>query len=315
MNDRTPVRQVHGLWLDAVRFTRSSAATVWARSMQMGAVFVLPPKVAALPGERQRAEALARSEARRLRDAELFYVTEEAARTVSGREFLSPPDLGGLMPAPSGLMVWEEPPVWVEEGMPIRAASWGPAFDGGVWASWWTDTEACVRAGLIHATASPVLGRITYHQEVHFLSNAWPAQADDPASAEYGLYRSLIDTWSAITSGAVERVDPVTGTVAEGRVMKKLGVKYRPVHQLRPSAGGGKTVFAQDIVRQLLEADGVVRVDRPYPGGLPPDLAPWHFYSPEAGHCLFVRAARGQGASGPWPGGRHFGLNGLSLHL
>lgn len=104
-------------------------------------------------GDAEDAAELARGELSRLRDAELFWVSEGmtdlaevAAETLPGFS-LQPEDL----PAPSGLLVFDRPVGEVrtveyggtEEVGYIRGASWGPTPPGlpdGVWVSWYTDS-------------------------------------------------------------------------------------------------------------------------------------------------------------------------------
>ncbi|MFF7837604.1 hypothetical protein ACFZC6_02025 [Streptomyces ossamyceticus] len=98
------------------------------------------------------AQELARLEAERVRNGELFWVSSDmtelvgaASKTMPGFT-LAPDD----MPSPWGFMAFEKPirtitSPYTGEDIPIVAASWGPLpfadfASGGVWASWYSDT-------------------------------------------------------------------------------------------------------------------------------------------------------------------------------
>jgi hypothetical protein len=256
--------------------------------MQAGsAVFVMPPSVARLPGAHDRASALARAEDERLREAALFYMNAAAANTVAEQELVSF-ELADLRPTPAGLMVWEEPPAQVDKGIVIRAASWGPAHDGGIWMAWWTDTEVCVRAGLMSPLVANLTGRLSYHEEMHTPPRRWPVQADEPSFPQHRQVRSLIGAWAAIRSGALVETRPLAPIPPERKQMKRLGLTARPVRCFKPSPTGGTPPTPQEIVRRELQLRKITPDDRPYPGQLPAELAPWHHYTSDRGHCLMV---------------------------
>ncbi|MFV5996129.1 hypothetical protein ACNPQM_27910 [Streptomyces sp. NPDC056231] len=286
--DLTAAHKVHGLWLEAVGFLRHNAASVWAKVMEAGgATFVMPPSVARLPRAHDRASALAKAEGERLSEAELFYMNVAAATTIAKQDLVSF-ELADLLPSPAGLLVWEEPPARVDMGILIRAASWGPAHDGGTWMAWWSDTEECVRAGLFSPLVVKINGRLSYHAEMHTPPRNWPAQADEPKYPQHIQVRSLIGAWAAIRSGVLAETTPLAPIPAERKQMKRLGLTSRPVRCFEPSPSGGTPPTPQEIVRRELELQKITADDRPYPSQLPAELAPWHHYTPHGGHCLMV---------------------------
>ncbi|MEV7154860.1 hypothetical protein AB0N77_09575 [Streptomyces misionensis] len=133
-------------------------------------------------GIHQAAQELARLEAERVRNGELFWVNSDmtelvaaASKTMPGFT-LSPAD----MPSPWGFMAFEKPIRVITseltgDDIPIVAASWGPYpaadFDnGGVWASWYSDVDAVVnrKSGLpaeVKAMMQSELPTFTYDCE------------------------------------------------------------------------------------------------------------------------------------------------------
>ncbi|MET8205852.1 hypothetical protein ABZT51_07345 [Streptomyces sp. NPDC005373] len=286
--DRTGIQDVHALWLQTVDFLRYNAPQTWADMLQReGVTFLMPPAVAALERVQDQAVALANAESRRLRKADLFYITRDAAASVAG--LVGIPciaEISSILPSPSGLMVWEEPPVHIARGVVLRAVSWGPAHDGGTWWSWWTDTAACVRAGIAVPTMLMVNGGLTFHEEVHTEPDFWPVQADDPTLPEHAQFRSLLFTWMAISCGLLVYRESVAPSQDIRAHLRRTGVESRPVHCVIP-VGGDRPGLAQ-ILRRQLQLDGKVIEERPYPGCLPAHLAPWHVYVPDLGHRLIV---------------------------
>ncbi|MCZ4508179.1 hypothetical protein O3Q52_08175 [Streptomyces sp. ActVer] len=287
--DRTGIQDVHALWLQTLDFLHYNAPQTWADMLQQeGVTFLMPPAVAALERAQDQAAALANAERRRLRKADLFYITREAAASVM--ELTDVPciaQIASIVPSPSGLMVWEEPPVRIERGVVLRAVSWGPSYDGGTWWSWWTDTAACVRAGIAEPTMLMIHGGLTFHEEVHTEPDFWPVQADDPALPEHLQFRALLFTWMAISCGLLvyrESVGPSQDICGH---LRRTGVESRAVHRVIPASGSDRPGLAQ-ILRRQLQLDGATTEERPYPGYLPARLAPWHVYVPGLGHRLIV---------------------------
>lgn len=265
-------------------FTRSNAAVQWAYLMNQGVHFLMPPTVAALPRVEDRAAALAAAERERLETGDLYYL-DSAACAVAGAVELQRQAVEELVPSPSGFLVWEEPPMLLHSGMPIRAASWGVAHDGGTWVSWWSDVQAAVRMGLAARAALQVAGPLQFHQEVHLPPQSWPTQASDPRDPEHGMFRGLFGAWAAIDTGAVEEDAVPALPRVRKTARRQLQVEAPPVRSFTPSASGGATTSPQTIVRRTL---GGLLLERPYPGELPAELAPWHCYVQDSGHCLLV---------------------------
>ncbi|MFJ8637244.1 hypothetical protein [Streptomyces sp. NPDC093568] len=232
---------------------------------------------------------MALAETRRLRKAELFYVPSEAAQTVAGLEDMPCiAHITSIVPARAGLMVWEEPPDRIEGGIPIRAVSWGPAYDGGIWWSWWTDTAACIRAGLGEAWMLSAFGGLTFHEETHTPPDLWPEQAGDPDMPEHARFHSLLFAWVALACGLLERTAAEQPSRAVSQHLRRMHLAPRPVHRLMPSPEGTNRPTLAHILRRQLQLDEVAIEERPYPQPLPTEVEPWHVYRSDSGHCLMV---------------------------
>ncbi|MEV6594758.1 hypothetical protein [Streptomyces acidicola] len=288
--DRTSIQDVHVLWLQTLDFLRYNAPQTWADMLHKeGVTFLMPPAVAALQRAQDQAAALANAERRRLRKADLFYATQEAAKSVAGLTGIPCiAQIASILPSPSGLMVWEEPPAHIEKGVVLRAVSWGPAHDGGTWWSWWTDTAACVRTGFSGPGMLVINGGLTFHEEVHTEPNKWPLQADDPALPEHAQFRALLNTWMAISCGLLVYPESTAPSQAVCRHLRRIGLESRPVHRVVPASGADRPSLAQ-LLRRQLQLDGTATEERPYPRPLLAELAPWHVYLPDRGHCLMVQ--------------------------
>ncbi|MGW0033049.1 hypothetical protein ACWDXD_24935 [Streptomyces sp. NPDC003314] len=287
MSDREyPPESVHELWVPTLDFTRANAAVHWAFTMRQGVHFLMPPEVAALPGVEDRAAALAAAERERLETAELYYLDAAACKVANEIDVRSQ-SVAQLVPSASGFLVWEKAPMTIHGGIPIRAATWGVAYDGGTWISWWSDVQAAVNAGLASRAVLAVSGPLQFHQEVHLPPGSWPVQADDPRNPEHGMFRGLFGAWTAIDTGAVEDVELPALPRVRKTARRELGVTVvPPVRSFTPSATGGTVTSPQTIVRRTMEE--AMLQDRPYPGELPAELAPWYCYTKDGGHCLVV---------------------------
>ena len=102
--DRTGIQDVHALWLQTLDFLHYNAPQTWTDMLQQeGVTFLMPPAVAALERVQDQAAALANAESRRLRKADLFYITREAAASVAGLIGVpSSPRSPALCPHPPG---------------------------------------------------------------------------------------------------------------------------------------------------------------------------------------------------------------------
>ncbi|WP_210608788.1 hypothetical protein, partial [Streptomyces rhizosphaericus] len=252
MSDRPyPPECTHELWASALSFTMTNAADAWASMMGQGVRFLMPPKVEALPRLKDRAAALADAERERLARGDLFYL-DAAACDVAASVELRHQGVEHLVPSAAGLLVWETPPMYLRNGIPIRAASWGVAYDGGTWVSWWSDTFAGVQLGQLPAAVLTVNGSLTYHEETHLSPQSWPAQLGSPGDPEYGMFRGLFGAWTAIDTGAVEeeQLPPLPRVRKVAR--RQLHVEAPPVRSFTPSATGGTATSPQTIVRRTL---------------------------------------------------------------
>ncbi|MFK0143210.1 hypothetical protein [Streptomyces murinus] len=280
----TPPESAHELWVPTLDFTRANAALALAHMMGQGVRFVMPPQVAALPRLEDRAGALAAAERERLSTADLYYFDAAACKVANTVE-LRHQAVEQLLPSPAGFLVWEESPMYFRSGIPIRAASWGVAYDGGTWASWWSDTQVADRLGLCSPTALGVNGLLTYHEEVHLPPQAWPVQVSNPDDPAYGMFCGLFGAWTAIDTAAVDEEQVAAPARVRKQVRRHFQLEAPPVRSFTPSATGGTVKSPQTIVRRTLA--GLV-LDRPYPQEHPAELAPWHCYLVDGGHCLLV---------------------------
>ncbi|MFJ9380187.1 hypothetical protein [Streptomyces sp. NPDC101455] len=181
----------------------TNAADVWASMLGQGVHFLMPPKAAALPRLGDRAAALADAERERLATGDLFYF-DAAACDAAGCVEQRHQGVEHLVPSAAGFLVWEKPPMYLRGGVPIRAVSWGVAYDGGTWVAWWSDTLAAVQLRQLPPAVLTVNGLLMYHKETHFHPQSWPAQLGDSDHPEYGMLRGLLGAWTVIDTGAVE---------------------------------------------------------------------------------------------------------------
>lgn len=286
MSKGFPVELVYEAWLSTLDYVDRNAPLAWADMMARGSDFMMPPEVRALPRVQDRATALAKAEAMRLRNAELFYLDAAAGQAAVVVE-PQIQNLSDLVPAPAGLIVWQEPPAHVGRGFPIRAASWGPAYDGGTWMSWWTDTKAAIHDFGFPEVAFQVNGWLTFHQESHVPPRGWPAVNLRPGHPEHGLFRALFSGWAAMESGAIEETDVLEPTSHLRKQAKRQAAEARPIHRFRPSSGEARPAAdPRTIIERALGAYQLP--DRPYPAELPAELAAWHCYVVDGGHSILV---------------------------
>ncbi|MGW0562841.1 hypothetical protein ACWDZ4_20035 [Streptomyces sp. NPDC003016] len=281
---RYPPEFTHELWMSTLDFTVHNAALAWAGMMRQGVRFLMPPQVEALPRVEERAAALAKDERQRLASGDLYYF-DAAACAVAVDVELRHEGIEQIVPSAAGFLVWEEPPAHSRSGIPIRAATWGVAYDGGTWVSWWSDTLEAARLGLCSPQALMVNGPLTFHEETHLPPQSWPAQVGLPNDPTYGMFRGLVGAWTAIDTKAVEESQLAPLPRVRKQARRQLQTDARPVRCFTPSTSGGVTTSPQTIVRRALAG---LLLDRPYPRELPADLAPWHCYVKDGGHCLLV---------------------------
>lgn len=190
-----------------------------------------------------------------------------------------------LVPSASGFLIWEEPPMVLSGGIPIRAATWGLSYDGGTWISWWSDTFEAVRLRGLPAQVLGINGPLTFHEEVHLSPDSWPFQVSDLNSPVYGMFHGLFAAWTAIDTKAVDESELAPLPAVKKRARRQLQVDVKPVRCFRAAEAGGAPTSSQTITRRVLA--GLLE-DRPYSGELPAELAPWHCYVKDSGHCLLV---------------------------
>lgn len=280
----TPPSKVHDMWLSVLDFLDRNATAAWSHMISSGVGFVMPPQVRALRSPRDQAAALVRAEADRLASAQLYHFDTEACAAATKAE-VRMQDLGELAPSPSGLIVWAEPP-FAPNGVPIAAASWGIAYDGGTWMSWWSDTAAAIRRYGQPEQLLHINGHLTFHEEAHIPPQGWPGNVDKPNDPSYAAYRSLLGAWTAIDTGLVAPTGTLDPIPALRKQAKRMNLDPRPVHTYGASTTEPTATTPDTVLSRIL---GGRRVPgHPYPGTLPADLAPWHCYLPDTGHSLLV---------------------------
>jgi hypothetical protein len=237
--DFTIPANLHLAWLSAIDFLRLNATRVWTHLMDSGVGFTLPTAVATLTSSEARARHLAAAERRRLSAAALYHLNEEATAAALATD-LVPCDLAGIVPAPAGMVMWATPPCTTTTGVPIVAASWGEAEDGGLWITWWSDNAAAaIQLGDDVDTLVQVNGYLGYDRETHIVPRSWPSQADDPAQPLHSFYRAVISTWAAMASDSVS----VTAELVAPKPLRKQAARVNlaipPVHCLAASVPAG----------------------------------------------------------------------------
>jgi hypothetical protein len=162
---------------EVVAYHLTKGPALFDACIRAGAMPVRPP------GDvHAAAQELARLEAERVRNGELFWVNADMTELITAASktmpsfTLSPAD----MPSPWGFLVFEKPIRTITspyngETIPIVAASWGPVPfsdfpEGGVWTSWYSDTDAVIgsRQGLapeVRIMMKSGLPRFTYDCE------------------------------------------------------------------------------------------------------------------------------------------------------
>lgn len=226
------------------------------------------------------AQELARLEAERVRNGELFWVNGDmtdlvatAAKTMPGFT-LSPAD----MPSPCGFMVFDKPIHTVTspysgDGFPIVAASWGPCpfadyKNGGVWASWYSDTSHVIdgphNAALpdeVKAMMKGALPRFTYdHESVAPFSDTALKTATvtgEEPSSDSGLGVDVLKAaWLLMAQPLAELSDVEPDRAARKR-LRRASQEPKPVRVIelrRPqrsegAAAGGREYHHAWVVR------------------------------------------------------------------
>ncbi|RJQ66221.1 hypothetical protein D5S17_35960 [Pseudonocardiaceae bacterium YIM PH 21723] len=215
------------VWLTHLHFLRENASLRWAEMMHAGWSFTLSPQARRQPGIQARATYLAEAELRRLERARLYHLdpvaTATSKTTVSRMQ-----DVRELVPSTSGLLVWSQP-VHHDDGVGIIAASWGPADDGGLWISWWSDAAAAARhVGWDADTVVQTDGHLALHQETHILPMSWPPAADEPTDPGYPIFSPLFGAWQAMANETIIATEqPVRAAIR--KQARAIGVQVAPV--------------------------------------------------------------------------------------
>lgn len=210
------------------------------------------------------AQELARLEAERVRNGELFWVSSDmTALTVAASKTmpsftLAPAD----MPSPWGFMAFEKPihtiaSPYTGDDVPIVAVSWGPCpfadyENGGVWASWYSDTSHVVdgasNSGLpaeVKAMMKGSLSRFTYdHESVAPFSDTHlrkVTSTGEEAASGSGLGVDVLKTVWLLMAQPLAEVSEVEPDRAVRRRMRRGSLEPKPVRVIelrRPQRSG-----------------------------------------------------------------------------
>ncbi|MFJ1542278.1 hypothetical protein ACIODS_27445 [Micromonospora chalcea] len=171
-------------------------------------------------------------------NGELFWVDSEftALAAHAARDLPDVRILPAELPAPDGLLVWQDPIVWLtdhETGntMPVTAASWGP-IPGGIWTVFYTPAE----------TVLTETGQITEQRLQHLRERiGWLAPVHTGTGLVYGqnhdtetddtrkILTALIATWILTTQPDAE----ITDTPADKSTRKAYQRAKRPAPVVR----------------------------------------------------------------------------------
>jgi hypothetical protein len=265
--DFTAPANLHLAWLSALDFLRLNATRVWTHLMDSGVGFTLPAAAAALTSNEARARHLAAAERRRLGGAALYHLNEEATAAALATD-LVPCDIAGIVPAPAGMVMWATPPCTTGTGVPIVAASWGEAEDGGLWITWWSDNAAAaIQLGDDADALIQVNGYLGYDRETHIVPRSWPAQADDPAHPLHDCYRAVISTWAAMGSGSVSVTADLVAPKPLRKQASRMDLTIPPVHCVGAPAPSGVDMHLGSETEAQDEAFARIRdgeLDRQY---------------------------------------------------
>ena len=181
--DRTGIQDVHALWLQTLDFLRCNAPQMWTDMLRQGGGDILDAahrggtgagsRSGRRPGQRGKPPA---TQSRLV----LHHAGSRRERRRADRHPVHRPDRQhcALTLRTDGV---GRAAGTRRRGVALRAVSWGPAYDGGTWWSWWTDTAACVRAGIAEPSDADDPRRADLPRGVHAEPDFWPVQADDPA--------------------------------------------------------------------------------------------------------------------------------------
>lgn len=219
-------------WMSAHDYLRLHAAHAWALQMRSGIRFLLTPAARAHPNAEQQARHLAQAEQDRLGQAQLYHLDDQATQ----RALITPPaqqDARELAPSTAGFVVWSRPVARTDSGVPVVAASWGPAEEYGTWVSWWSDTAETARIHNLDVDLQlNVNGLLMYEREAWLLPGPPPSQLEQPENPEYGVYQALYGTWSAIAHGALQADEKQPQAMLCNQI-RQAGLEERRVHVYR----------------------------------------------------------------------------------
>jgi hypothetical protein len=216
-------------WMTSYEFLITNAPENWADVMAKGGVSAFRQSAGAdlLESLADKAAHLAAAEAERVAHADLFHLSpqrsEDAASEFYARRVLGPDQL----PAESGYVTWSRPIARTGPGTPVVAAHWGPTEGGeGIWVAFWA-ALADEKRELV-----PVLGWNNYDREHEIPYGTFPPEYMQAGHESLtAMLRALFNTWSMLIEDR-RRLKEVKAEVAQAKVMRRLGLKPRPVHHL-----------------------------------------------------------------------------------
>lgn len=229
LRDVTSPKWCRETWMTSYEFLITNAAGNWADVMATSGTSAFRQSAGAdlLESLADKAAHLAAAEAERVAHADLFHLSphrsENACTEFFARRDLAPDQL----PAESGYVTWSRPIARTGAGTPVVAAHWGPTEGReGTWVAFWASIEGEQRELV------PVLGWNNYDREHEIPYGTFPAEYMQAGHESLtAMLRALFNTWSILIEDR-RRLKEVKAEVAQAKVMRRLGLKPRPVHHL-----------------------------------------------------------------------------------
>ncbi|MFI0742719.1 hypothetical protein ACH4PU_32255 [Streptomyces sp. NPDC021100] len=264
--------------------------SLWADLAAEGHAWTMPTAWTALP-RKQWVEHLVTAEARRVASGVTFALDAqvvEAVRAVAADRTVRLPFIPEVLPAPSGMLVAEAPLHTLDtDGVPVIAATWGPALEGfapGVHLTWWSacpddldDTQWPLFPDFdLHLPFAPVID-----------SRLW--RDEQPVGLEHSMapLRTVVAAWYALSHRAVtvceQRPEASLGRALAAQKAKNRGVRTATATSpadVRKAVSDAATTRAAEI----LEKSGGELTGHQEPAALP--SSPYGAFPPEHDHEL-----------------------------
>ncbi|MEU3455319.1 hypothetical protein ABZ671_17235 [Micromonospora sp. NPDC006766] len=171
-------------------------------------------------------------------NGKLFWVNSEftALAAHAARDLPDVRVLPAELPAPDGVLVWQDPIVWLNDhetgtAMPVTAVSWGP-IPGGVWTVFYTPAETVLTGSgqITEQRLQHLRERIGWFAPVHTGTGLVYGQSHDTESDDSRkILTALIATWILTTQPDAE----ITDTPADKATRKAYQRAKRPAPVVR----------------------------------------------------------------------------------